>query len=77
MTGQALAQLPPPPPAIAPGRPSVPTIIDTNATRAGASFGRCGSRNPDNNSVSNVSMISINGQSYDGAIYNAHGTRLA
>jgi hypothetical protein len=74
--GQSMVQLPPPPP---PGRaPTVPPVIDTNASQAGASFGRRGTRqnNNDNNSVSNISMVSINGQSYNGAVFDSNGNRL-
>jgi hypothetical protein len=69
----AMVQLPPPPVGTAP----VPPIISTNSTQAGASFGRRGTRNqPTDNSVSNISMVSINGQPYNGAIYDAQGTRI-
>ena len=75
--GQSMIQLPPPPP---PGRaPTIPPIIDTNASQAGATFGRRGTRQQnhhDNNSVSNISMVSINGQSYSGAVYDSNGNRL-
>ena len=76
-TGQQMIALPPPPQG---NFPPVPPIIDTNASQAGASFGRRGSRQQnaqnDQNSISNVSVVSINGQSYSGAIYDSRGNRL-
>ena len=76
--GQKSIQLPPPPPpGNPPGRLNVPTVIDTNANPVEASFGRRGTNQPDNNSVSNVSIISINGQSYSGAIYDVNVNRIA
>lgn len=69
-----MIQLPPPPQG---NHPPVPPVIDTSASNAGASFGRRGTRQPpDQNSVGNVSMVSINGQSYSGAIYDSRGNRL-
>ena len=67
------------PPVPTNGISPVPPIINTNANHAGAAFGRGGSRtNPrGDNSVSQVSMISINGQSYGGPVYDANGNRLA
>jgi hypothetical protein len=57
----------------------VPPIIDTTSSQAGASFGRRGSRQPPTNdqaSVSNISAVSINGQSYHGAVFDTNGTRI-
>lgn len=76
--GTSFIQLPPPP---ANGVPPIPPIIDTSASRAGASFGRRGTRaaasqNGDAQSVGNISMVSINGQSYTGAVYDSQGNRL-
>ena len=69
----AMIQLPPPPVGNAP----VPPVISTTSLQAGASFGRRGTRNqPTDNSVSNISMVSINGQSYNGAVYDPQGNRL-
>lgn len=78
---QQMQHLPPPPP---PGTlplqpPPVPAIINTNALQAGSSFGRQGSRTPlaSDQSQSNISMISINGRSYSGPIFDTNGNRLA
>ena len=69
----AMIQLPPPPVGNAP----VPPVISTTSLQAGASFGKRGTRNqPTDNSVSNISMVSINGQSYNGAVYDSQGNRL-
>ena len=78
--GSTMIPLPPPPPPIVPG---IPPIINTNPSQAGASFGRRGTHNTnqqqenDNNTVSNVSMISINGRNYNGAVFDANGNRIA
>ena len=73
-TNTDMVQLPPPPQFIA---PPIPPVINTDASQAGASFGRQGSRQrQDNNSSSNLSVVSINGQSYSGAIYDSRGNRL-
>ena len=75
--------LPPPPSRIVPQPSSpVPPIINTNASSAGASFGCPASRTPppsstDGGSVSQVSMVSINGQPYGGPVYDANGHRIA
>ena len=59
--------------------PPIPAIIKTNPLLAGSSFGRQGSRAPSTSdqSQSNISMISINGQSYNGPIFDTNGNRLA
>ena len=60
--------------------PPVPTIINTNLSQAGAAFGRLGSCNTHqstDNSMGHISAVSINGQSYNGCIFDANGTRLA
>lgn len=74
-SNQTMIPLPPPPPANA---PPVPPVIDTAASHAGASFGRQGTRQAptDQQSVGNVSMVSINGRSYSGAVFDARGNRL-
>ena len=74
-TSGQMIQLPPPPQG---NLPPIPPIIDTNANQAGASFGRRGTRQPPNDqgSISNISAVSINGQSYQGAIYDSRGNRL-
>ena len=67
----------PPPPSHTP--PILP-IINTNPSQSGDSFGRQVSRNPHqytDNSVGHISAVSINGQSYNGSIYDANLTRLA
>jgi len=60
--------------------PHVPAIINTNPLHAGDSFGRQGSRAlpvPPPSDQSNISMISINGRSYNGPIFYTNGNRLA
>lgn len=84
-TVMAPPPLPPAPSRQAANPPSsqngnVPPVINTNAATAGSSFGRPGTRvnpNDDSGSVSQVSMVSINGQAYSGAIFDANGQRLA
>ena len=69
-----MVQLPPPPHNLV---PPIPPVIDTNASHAGASFGRQGSRQrQENTNSSNLSVVSINGQSYSGAVYDSRGNRL-
>ena len=68
--------LPPPPKHT----PPIPAIINTNPSEAVAAFGRRGSRSPHqstDNSVGDISDILINGQSYNGSIFDANGNRLA
>ena len=66
------------PPASPSPNSSVPPVINTNASTAGASFGRRGTRVPNsNNSTSQVSMVSINGTTYNGPIFDGNGNRLA
>ena len=79
-----IVPLPPPPASgntMEPPPNRVPPIINTNASTAGSAFGRSGTRvNPQSNdgsSVSQVSLVSINGQAYNGPIYDSHGTRIA
>jgi hypothetical protein len=82
---QPIQHVPPPPPpqhnfGVVPlPPPPVPAIINTNALQAGTSFGRQGSRAPptSDQSQSNISMISINGRSYSGPIFDTNGNRLA
>ena len=65
--------LPPPPSQT----PPIPPIINTNPSQAVAAFGRQGSHNPQqytDNSVGHISAVSINGQSYNGSIFDANGT---
>ena len=60
--------------------PPISPIINTNPSQSGAAFGRQGSHNPQkstDNSVGHISAVSINGQSYNGSIFDANGTRLA
>ena len=59
--------------------PPIPAIIKTNPLQAGTSFGRQSSRAPpaSDQSQSNISMISINGRSYSGPIFDNNGNRLA
>lgn len=72
----------PPPPSItlppAPGtsNPPNPPIHDNSrgSSIAGASFGRSGTRN--NTDTSTVGMVSINGQPYNGDIYDRNGNRI-
>ena len=69
----------PPPPARTIAQ--VPPVINTQASQAGASFGRSGTRQGPNHasseSVSQVSMTSINGQPYPGPVYDANRNRIA
>ena len=54
-------------------------IINTNHIQAGAAFGRQGSRTPQksaDNSVGHILDVSINGQSYDGYIFDTNITRI-
>ena len=60
--------------------PHVPPIINTNTNQAGGEFGRQYSRTPHqytDNLVGHISDVSINGQSYNGSIFDANGTRLS
>lgn len=84
-TVMAPPPLPPPPLRQALNPPAsqsnnVPPVINTNATTAGQSFGRsgiCVNPNEDGGSVSQVSMVSINGQNYNSAVFDSNGQRLA
>ena len=73
-----MVPLPPPPTGSILPAPGIPPIIRTNPNQAGNTFGRSGSRNPvsDASATSGVSMVSINGQNYTGAIFDANGRRL-
>ena len=78
-TSNANSMLPPPPPG---DTIPVPPVVDTDPSRAGASFGRRGTRRGnesggDSGSVSQVSMVSINGRSYNGPVFDATGNRIA
>ena len=69
-------------PNLAPTIAPIPPVINTNAQQAGASFGRQGTRSHSNNtsaggSVSQVSMVSINGQSNNGPVFDSNGNRIA
>ena len=68
----AIVPLPPPAATDVP----VPPIIETNPNRAGASFGRAGSRTRGDDQ-SSVSMVSINGRAYNGHVYDARGNRIS
>ena len=60
--------------------PPIQPIINTNSSQDGAVFGRRGfrtSRQPIDNSVGNISDVSINVHSYNCSIFDANGTRLA
>ena len=74
--------MPPPPPN---DLTSIPPIVDTDPSRARASFGCSGvgrgdetsGGNPgDSGSVSQVSMVSINGHSYNGPVFDASGNQI-
>ena len=58
---------------------SVPPVINTNASQAGSSFGRQGTRvnSSDATQVSQVSMVTINGQHYNGPVFDANNNRIA
>lgn len=85
-TSNANSMVPPLPPAPSPTsvppparNNSIPPVIQTNASTAGSSFGRPGVRSTpgDDNSVSQVSMVSINGRNYNGPVFDSNGQRLA
>ena len=83
-TNNNTVPLPPPPNAhtniMPPSVNQPPPVIDTTARSAGATFGRQGTRNPhtsDNHSVGTMSAVSINGRSYNGAVYDSSGNRIA
>ena len=60
--------------------PHIPPIINTNPIKSGAVFERRGSFTPHqdtDNSVGNISDVSINGQSYNGSIFDVNGIRIA
>ena len=78
-TSSALPPAPSPTPVSAPSNAPnnlVPPVINTSASTAGRSFGRQGTRVP-SDSVSQISQVSINGQSYSGPIYDANQNRIA
>jgi hypothetical protein len=68
-------QIPPPPPPVLPPPPINPPVANpANNNEAGANFGRQGSRQRDNASV--MSVVSINGQQYNGNVYDRNGNIL-
>ena len=71
-----MVPLPPAPPSsIPPPPPRVPAIVNTTASRAGQSFGRKGTRvTPSDQSV--VSAVTINGQTYNQAVFDINGNQL-
>ena len=73
----SIIQIPPPPP-IHPIPPPPPSRNTNNSTsQAGSSFGRSGQQQPPNNdSNASISMVSINGQSYSGKIFDQYGNPL-
>ena len=59
--------------------PHVPPIINTNTNQAGGEFGRQYSRTPHqytDNQIGLISAASINGQIYNGTIFDANRNRL-
>ena len=54
----------------------VPPIINTSASTAGNTFGRSGTR-ISSDSVSQISQVSINGQTYNGPLFDANHNRIA
>ena len=71
-----MVPLPPPPSQ----KPPIPPIINTNPSQAGDAFGRRGYFNPHqytDNSVGHILAVSINGQRYNGSIFDANGTQIA
>ena len=71
-----MVPLPPPPSQ----SPPIPPIINTNPSKAGVALRRRGSLTPHqstDNSVGHILAVSINGQSYNGSIFDADGTRLS
>ena len=69
MNGNNNMQLPPPPS----DTPPVPPHISTN--EAGSHFGRSGQRQPPSDN-SSIGMVSINGQSYNGRVFDSNGRPL-
>ena len=60
--------------------PPTTPIINTNTSKSEAAFGRRGSRTPHkstDNSVGYILAVYINGQSYNGSIFDANGIQLA
>ena len=51
-------------------------VINTSASTAGSTFGRTGTRVQSDN-VRQISQISINGQRYNGPVYDANHNRIA
>ena len=72
--------LPPPPThGMVPPPPPVP-FINTNASQTGSSFGRQGTRiapSSDSTQISNVSAVTINGQTYNGPVFDRNNNRIA
>ena len=71
-----MAPLPPPPSQT----PPIPHIINTNPSQVGSAFGRQVSRTSfqsTDNSVGHILAVSINGQRYNGSIFDANGTLIA
>ena len=57
----------------------IPPIINNNTSQYGAAFGRRGSyttHQPTDNSVGHTSAVSINGNSYNGSIFDSNGNLL-
>ena len=60
--------------------PPIPHIINNNPNQYGAVFRTQGSHTPHqptDNSVGYILVVSINGHSYNGSIFDANGTRLS
>ena len=66
------------PPAVPPvTAPPIPTVIDTDPAEAGAAFGRRGSRQPPTSGDSSIGLVSINGRSYTGPVFDTNRNRIA
>ena len=74
-TTGSIVPLPPPPSESIPPTPSIPPVIHTDPSQAGSTFGQSGTRHPisDSTVVSEVSMVSINGRNYNGAVFDVNG----
>ena len=71
--GTPLPPPPPPPPAVPAPAPPIPGTITTN--NAGQAFGSSASRGGNVDASSIISTV--NGQAYNGHVYDANGNRIS
>ena len=69
--------LPPPPPLTQAYSPPIPPVISTDTNQAGQNFGRRRICTPSSNDSESVGIVSIQGQPYNGAIYDDNGNIFA